>query len=69
MWYLMKKILVILRNETLSANVRLCLFEGELKTLSLHLKPEMLHFGLDEETGKGLFKKWRDEKWETRMIP
>ncbi|HEY1199371.1 MAG TPA: hypothetical protein VGE79_00245, partial [Niastella sp.] len=53
--------LVILRNETLSANVRLCLFEGELKTLSLHLKPEVLHFGLDGDSVKGYTKKWRDE--------
>ena len=54
----------ILRNESLSANVKLCLFEGELKALSLHLKPEMLHFGLDWSEEKGFSKKWRNENGE-----
>lgn len=54
----------ILRNETLSANVKLCLFEGELKSLSLHLKPERLHFGLDGDAENGFSKNWRNENGE-----
>lgn len=42
------KALSVLRDEKLSPNVRLCLFDGDLQTLSLHLKPEMLHFGVDQ---------------------
>ena len=53
--------LTLLRDNRLSAHVRLCLFEGDLKTLWLHLKPEMLHFGVDADA-KGYSKKWRDER-------
>ena len=42
--------LAVLRRETLSPNVLLCLFEGELQTVSFSLKPEALHFGLDGDT-------------------
>ena len=53
--------LKILRNANLSPNVKICLFAGELQTLSLHLKPEALHFGLDYD-GKTYSKKLRDNK-------
>ena len=36
-----------LRTARLSANVLLCLFAGKVKTVDIHQKPEMLHFGLD----------------------
>lgn len=39
--------LKLLRMDRLSANVLLCLFEGEVKTVDIHQKPEGLHFGLD----------------------
>ena len=39
--------LTILRMDRLSANVLLCLFNGQVKTLDLHLKPEAVHFGVD----------------------
>ena len=49
------------RDEKLSGNVRICFFEGDLKTLLLHLKPEVLHFGVDGNEVDGFTKKWRDE--------
>jgi hypothetical protein len=39
--------LKILRMETLSPNLLLCLFEGDLKTADIHQKPEGLHLGFD----------------------
>ena len=39
--------LTLLRKAYLSKNLLLCLFEGDLATLDLHLKPEVLHFGFD----------------------
>lgn len=41
----------ILRCERLSSNVLLCLFDGEVATVDLHLKPETMHFGVDAPTG------------------
>ena len=54
--------LALLRMDRLSANVLLCLFEGEVQTVDIHLKPETLHFGLDvDETDATKFiKKLRD---------
>lgn len=43
------KNLPLLRSESLSPNVLLCLFEGEIQSVALSLKPETLHFGLDED--------------------
>ena len=34
-----------IRMETLSQNVLLLLFEGEIQTLDIHIKPETIHFG------------------------
>lgn len=42
--------LPLLRMERLSANVLLCLFNGEIKTVDIHLKPEAMHFGIDVPT-------------------
>ncbi|MBO3457950.1 hypothetical protein G7B40_036460 [Aetokthonos hydrillicola Thurmond2011] len=49
--------LPILRQDRLSANVLICLFKGEVKTLQIHLKPETLHFGLDFDSIKKTFSK------------
>jgi hypothetical protein len=51
--------LPLLRMARLSANVLLCLFEGVVQTVDLHLKPETLHFGLDKPQGdhKVFYKK------------
>ncbi|WP_232293359.1 hypothetical protein [Stigmatella aurantiaca] len=40
-----------LRIEKLSKDVLIGLFEGELKTLDVHQKPEAMHFGLDAQQG------------------
>ncbi|MFK0732703.1 MAG: hypothetical protein ACIWVG_16350 [Gloeotrichia echinulata HAB0833] len=55
------KQLTLLRQATLSKNVLICLFDGVIETLDLHLKPESLHFGLDfpQENKDGLYKKLR----------
>ena len=43
--------LPLLRMARLSANVLICLFEGIVKTVDLHLKPETLHCGIDKSGG------------------
>ena len=40
----------LLRMSRLSANVLLCLFEGEITAVELSLRPEMTHFGLGQES-------------------
>ena len=52
--------LPLLRMARLSANVLLCLFEGVVQTVDLHLKPETLHFGLDKPEGDDSIP-WRDQ--------
>lgn len=51
-----------LRIDRLSSNVLLCLFAGEAATVSLYLKPEDLHFGVDtpDQEHSGFHKKLRD---------
>ena len=51
------------RFERLSESVLLCLFSGDVRRAEIHQRPEMLHFGLDEE-GQGLFKKLRNAQGE-----
>ncbi|NKB65092.1 MAG: hypothetical protein GKR95_24290 [Gammaproteobacteria bacterium] len=36
-----------LRRETLGQDTMICLFDGSIQTLDLHLQPEALHFGVD----------------------
>ena len=45
--------LPLLRMARLSANVLICLFEGVVKTVDLHLKPETLHFGIESKITTG----------------
>lgn len=53
--------LKLLRMERLSANILICLFNGEIKTVDIHQKPETLHFGLDSDDGNtSFYKKLRD---------
>jgi len=49
--------LPLLRMDRLSANVLMCLFKGEVKTVDIHQKPETLHFGLDSNDGNNTFHK------------
>jgi hypothetical protein len=55
-------ILPLLRLERLSAEVIICLFDGEALTIDIHQKPETLHFGLDspDQTHKDYYKKLRN---------
>lgn len=41
-----------LREDFLEEDVMIKIYKGEISTLELYLKPEGLHFGLDEENGK-----------------
>jgi hypothetical protein len=53
--------LPLLRMAALSRNVLICLFDGIVDAIDLHLKPETLHFGVDVDgETKSLFKKLRD---------
>jgi hypothetical protein len=51
----------LLRTERLSESLLLCLFEGALKRVEVHQKPETLHFGLDspDETHTDFYKTLR----------
>lgn len=51
----------LLRMATLSKNVLICLFDGLIRAVDLHLKPETLHFGVDTDAqNNGWIKKLRD---------
>jgi hypothetical protein len=49
--------LPLLRMTTLSKNVLLCLFDGIVEAIDLHLKPETLHFGVDASSENNSFLK------------
>ncbi len=59
-------LLPLLRMETLAENVIICLFQGEVKTVDIHLEPESMHFGLDADTveSRQWSKNLRDENGE-----
>ncbi len=54
--------LTILRMDRLSPKVLICLFEGEVKTVDIHQKPEALHFGLNrpDDQHPTYYKFWRN---------
>jgi hypothetical protein len=56
--------LPLLRMARLSANVLICLFEGIVQTVDLHLRPDTLHCGVDKpkEDDKGLYKELKEGK-------
>jgi hypothetical protein len=49
--------LPLLRMAALSKNVLICLFDGIVDAIDLHLKPETLHFGVDADPGTNSFSK------------
>ncbi|MGB3509599.1 MAG: hypothetical protein WBA93_10195, partial [Microcoleaceae cyanobacterium] len=54
--------LPLLRMDRLSANVLICLFKGEVKTVDIHQKPETLHFGLDsDDEGETFYKELKNQ--------
>ena len=59
----------VIRQERLSKNVLLCFFEGDLQTLDLHLKPEVLHFGVNPKDGGGYEKVLRDNMGAENATP
>jgi hypothetical protein len=50
------------RMDRLSPNVLICLFEGDVKTVDIHLKPEAMRFGVDmpKDDRPGFYKTLRD---------
>ena len=54
--------LPLLRMERLSKNVLICLFEGIVQAVDIHLRPETIHFGLnrpDDNHGNAYYKNLR----------
>ena len=41
------KLLPLIRMDKLAKDVLICLFQGEVKTVDVHQKPEAMHFGVD----------------------
>ncbi len=60
--------LPLLRQERLGNGVLLCLFQGGIQRVDVHLKPETLHFGLKRGKAGGLSKELKDEKGEETGI-
>jgi hypothetical protein len=63
------KPLARLRMDRLSENVLLCLFDGKVRTVHVHLLPETLHFGVDHDpqaaTGYAKLLRGSDGKLKT----
>jgi hypothetical protein len=61
--------LTTLRTERLGENVLLCLFNGDVSTIHLHLRPETLHFGVDHAPSSptGFTKLLRDGDGKLKM--
>ncbi len=51
-----------LRQQTLSSNILLCVFHGDLYRLDIHQKPEMLHFALELPDDQHYAKRLRDQQ-------
>lgn len=45
--------LPLLRMKRIAPDTLLCLFAGDLQTMDIHEKPEVIHFGLSYESGQG----------------
>jgi hypothetical protein len=71
----LKKKLNLLRMDRLSANILLCLFEGDVTSVDFHLRPETAHFGLDQQEGPSsdfyekLCKNLRDQQGDVSGLP
>lgn len=73
----------LLRKEILSPGIMICLFEGVIKTLDIHQRPEKLHFGFEppdtihprvykklrNKDGKALEKRNKDGQGEVMTEP
>ena len=64
----------ILRRDRISEDVLICLFDGEIKTVDISLKPEGLHFGFNNDP-KNLWRELRKldgtemSEWKVQPIP
>ncbi len=64
----------ILRRDRLAEDVLICLFDGEIKTVDISLKPEGLHFGFNNDP-KNLWRELRKldgtemSEWKVQPIP
>jgi hypothetical protein len=71
----LKKKLNLLRMDRLSANILLCMFEGDVTSVDFHLRPETAHFGLDQMEGPSsdfyekLCKNLRDQQGDVSGLP
>jgi hypothetical protein len=62
--------LELLRRAMLSKNILICLFDGVIEKLDIHLKPEALHFGFDVwEEDRQFYKKLRNPNGEEGNAP
>lgn len=61
------------RRDRLGPHVLLCLFDGPIDVLELHLHPQSLHFGFDRDDAGALTKVLRSpatgETWERELSP
>ncbi|MFT5318634.1 MAG: hypothetical protein ACI8RA_001901 [Chlamydiales bacterium] len=48
--------LTMRRRENLSDDVLICIFEGQIQSVEIHLKPEALHFGFDIDDNGDFYK-------------
>jgi hypothetical protein len=62
--------LPLLRMACLSANILICLFEGIVQTVDLHLKPDTLDCGVDKPKGdhEGLHKELKGGSRSIRFL-
>ena len=67
--------LKILRSDRLSENVLICLFDGEIRTVDISLKPEGLHFGFNNDDANNIWRELRKldgtemSDWKVQPIP
>ncbi len=66
--------LKILRRDRLSEDVLICLFDGEINTVDISLKPEGLHFGFNNDDADNLWRELRElngkerSDWQVKPI-
>lgn len=53
--------LELLRMDRISDSILLCMFEGNIKTVDIHLKAEAVHFGVDPDYTTEFTKELRDQ--------
>ena len=67
--------LKILRRDRISEDVLICLFDGEIHTVDISLKPEGLHFGFNNDDANNLWRELRKldgtemSDWKVTAIP